>query len=321
MRILSLLLTTVFASVGASNVLHQVVTGHETESFVWEVQDLKPFQELIVSWEASRPESGHFAIDTSLFVETWSSWMPYAEWSANDQRTFGPHVEIPVRSYQDAVAVSGGQEATGFRIRVSPMEGASLDGFRMLHACTTPAGHEVRLEGRIAESVNLDVQGLSQLALSDERRTRLCSPTSTTAVLRYVLKSKDLSVLTFANAVWDSGFDIYGNWILNTAEAANQLGSCHHCWVARLDSFEDILGSLRSGFPVVVSVRGPLKGSALPYESGHLLVIKGFDADRQEVLCMDPAFPEDELTSVAYPLDGFIQAWNRRGGIAYFFQR
>jgi hypothetical protein len=71
--------------------------------------------------------------------------------------------------------------------------------------------------------------------------------------------------------------------------------------------------------PVIASVRGPLPGSALPYAKGHLLVVTGFDAETQNVLCMDPAFPSDAATQTAYPIADFVAAWNRRGNIAYIF--
>jgi hypothetical protein len=34
---------------------------------------------------------------------------------------------------------------------------------------------------------------------------------------------------------------------------------------------------------------------------------------------MDPAFPADHQTHVRYPLPEFLEAWNRRGRVAYIF--
>jgi len=36
---------------------------------------------------------------------------------------------------------------------------------------------------------------------------------------------------------------------------------------------------------------------------------------------MDPAFSTDAATHVTYDFSDFIQAWNRRGRIAYVFSR
>ncbi len=70
---------------------------------------------------------------------------------------------------------------------------------------------------------------------------------------------------------------------------------------------------------MIVSVRGPLINSATPYARGHLLVVIGFNPEKGEVICMDPAFPTDEKTHVRYPLADFLQAWERRGNLAYLF--
>ena len=69
-----------------------------------------------------------------------------------------------------------------------------------------------------------------------------------------------------------------------------------------------------------VSQERPLQGSALPYTQGHLMVVIGFDAVNERVLCMDPAFPTNKETLTSYPLQDFIVAWSRRGFIAYIFE-
>lgn len=78
---------------------------------------------------------------------------------------------------------------------------------------------------------------------------------------------------------------------------------------------------MKQGTPVIVSVRGPLTGSARPYAKGHLLVVIGYDSLNQKVICMDPAFPKDSETHVSYGLSDFVQAWNRRGNVAYVFTK
>ena len=227
---------------------------------------------------------------------------------------------LGIQVYQDAVEVLQDNKASGFKIRITTNENASLDGFRTLHiSAINRRTHSVGFVPMEYVSVNLKVKGLSQIALPDERHLRLCSPTSTTAVINFLSDPLDLSPIEFANSVVDSAFDIYGNWILNTAQASHVLGKPWHCFVARLTTFNQIIEQLKKGYPVVVSIKGPLKGSALPYESGHLVVVTGYDSEHQEVFCMDPAFPADDLTHVKYPLNEFLTAWSRRQGIAYIF--
>ncbi len=170
-----------------------------------------------------------------------------------------------------------------------------------------------------SEAVHLNAEGLSQMALKHPRNGSICSPTSTTAALRY-LTQRAIDPLDFAAHTRDHGFDIYGNWILSAAQASAELGNDWNCWVERLDGFSDIHQRLLRGFPVVISIRGPLQGSALPYEQGHLIVVIGYSPQERRVLCMDPAFPSETETLVSYDLDDLMQAWSRRGRVAYLFE-
>lgn len=319
------LFMTLTFNVNASQLLHRDVGADERmkDSLVWEQLNLTPFNELIVSWDAQRPKQGHYLISVSLLASEWSSWLDYAFWSAADQHTFKQESGDGLfKVYQDAAEVLKGEKATAFKIRLQALEEADLRDFRTLHVCATDMQtHALSHEITKAKPISLEVSGFSQMALPDERSKRLCSPTSTTAVVNYLNPALHLEPLMFADGVYDTAFYIYGNWILNTAQAAHVLGAPWHCYVARLTSFDAVLDNLERGNPVVVSIRGPLQGSALPYESGHLVVIHGFDAVNKRVLCMDPAFPEDKLTLVSYALDDFIDAWSRRKGVAYLFYK
>lgn len=305
-----------------TQLLHlNLATNQDQSIYVWEQRNLLPFDELIVSWEANRPLKGFFLISVSLFTTDWYPWLDYAFWGHSDQYTFHQQLSnVPYRTFQDTIEILGETKATGFKIRIIAKEGASLKEFRTLHACITDMkGHYVIKDSGKYDSIHLDLDGLSQIVLEDPRHMRICSPTSTTAVIRYLSKVSGFSPLPFADRVWDSTFDIYGNWILNIAEAAHVLGSTWHCCVARLDGFNQIVESLMNGYPVVVSVQGPLPGSAQEYKSGHLIVVKGYEACEQKVLCMDPAFPGNHFTHVGYALDDFLKAWNRRHRISYLF--
>ena len=114
--------------------------------------------------------------------------------------------------------------------------------------------------------------------------------------------------------------DIFGNWVLNTAQASSVLGNKWQCWVERLAGFGDIYDRLKNNLPVVVSVKGPLPGARFPYTNGHLIAVKGYNPKTEQVLCMDPAFQADEATAVAYNLSDFMDAWSRRRRIAYVFE-
>lgn len=324
-KTLLLLTVSLTCHLSASQLLHKEMTSHPSKNdvFIWEEQNITPFTELMISWDAQRPAQGHYLISTSLLTTEWSPWLDYAYWGNDNQYSFKQEpAGTNFKVYQDAAEVLNGEKAVGFKIRIQSLEGADLTQVRTLHACTTDIKTQtMNLAVDKYTSIDLPVKGLSQMALPDERKSRLCSPTSTTAVMCYLMPTLQVSALAFADKVYDTAFDIYGNWVLNTAQAAACLGAPWHVYVARLTSFDQIHVNLMKGYPVVVSVRGPLSGSAIPYVGGHLLVVKGYDANEHRVLCMDPAFADDTSTQVSYPLDEFLSAWNRRNGVAYLFYR
>ena len=291
-------------------------------SYEWESALIAPFEELLISWNSPRPEKGNYSIYVSVDTGEWSPWLLYAKWGTTFQTAFkSDKTNQRVRVYQDTVESINGNKGKRFKIKVTAENGANLSTLKALHVCASnPTTFRSKETHYSRPSTCLNIAGLSQMALNDSRSHRLCSPTSTTAVLRFLNNDKSLNPIDFAESSWDSGFDIFGNWVFNISEAYNRLNNPSHlCWVERYDNFSRILDSLDKGFPTVISIRGPLPGSAEPYKSGHLLAVIGFDAKNQEVICMDPAFQKDKETIVRYKLNDLIQAWGRRQNIAYVF--
>lgn len=288
---------------------------------VWKEENLEPFKELILSWNGRRPVEGSFHFYVCLKTDQWSPWLHYATWGNEGQTSFDfLYSEASVKVYQDAVEVLDGQKATGFQIKVVCEGGANLRELHGLHVYTNSDQDSAQEPLEALGSVFLEVPGLSQMVLKHIRHKHLCSPTSTTAVVRYLSHSSHVDPIDFAENVWDKGFDIYGNWVFNVAQASHHLGPGWFSWVERLSGFQDIYQSLMQGVPVIVSVKSPLPGSAQVYSQGHLIVITGYDALSQKIMCMDPAFAKDDETHAAYDLIDFLQAWGRRGKIAYMFK-
>ena len=84
-----------------------------------------------------------------------------------------------------------------------------------------------------------------------------------------------------------------------------------------MNGFDQLHKKLMVGVPVVVSVRGKLEGGQKDYNSGHLLVVVGWDAKRKSVICHDPAFYSNKKTLVRYKLKSFLRAWERSHRLAY----
>lgn len=289
----------------------------------WKEENLSPFDELMISWNAVRPREGKFLFYVSVKTDKWSPWLLYASWGSDGQSSFlSTTKEAPVKVYQDTLEIMEGKKGIAFQIKIVAEGDANLRSIHAVHVYTNgDKSKELQKTDPSLTSIYLEVPGLSQMALNHVRHADLCSPTSTTAVTRYLSKDQTIDPLFFAQQSWDSGFDIFGNWVFNVAQASTHLGDRWNCWVERLHGFNDIHSYMKQGTPVIVSVRGPLPGSAQPYAKGHLLVVIGYDSLNQKVFCMDPAFPSDNETQISYTLGDFVQAWSRRGNVAYVFAK
>ena len=292
------------------------------KEFLWEIGASRLFEELILSWNGKRPEKGKWMFWVSVHQGSWSPWIRYAEWGAHSQKTFkyAPQGSF-VESYQDFVYPKDGQ-CDGFRIKVTAEEGADLSRFDTLYVCLSALSSlsiELPTEPLTSKLLS-NVPRRSQIQLKHPRAQDLCSPTSTATAINYLLGRKKVDPVEFAAKSHDDEFDIYGNWILNTAQAYHELSGQFRCRVERLPSFSFLHSYLMRNLPVVVSIRGPLPGSSRPHTFGHLICIVGYDSGPQKVLCIDPGFPDDEQTFVGYFLKDFLEAWNRRRNIAYLFE-
>lgn len=284
---------------------------------LWEVTHANPFNELIISWNILRPRKGSYQLFISLKNEEWSPWYSYAEWGSHSQKSFH-HQDTQFTVFQDTISVK--QQATGWRVLIQTEDIKNLNDLEALYA-SMPQKQQSNQQNLIGKSICLNMPALSQLKIQDPRSKRICSPASVTAVLAFLLGTDPLNPLVVAEKIWDTNFDIFGNWTFATACAYALLGKGWESRVAFLSGFEEILQLLKAGFPVITSVKGCLPGSHLSYEEGHLLVVRGFDDKQSKVLCMDPAFPEDYQTFVAYPLDDYLACWHRRKNIAYIINR
>lgn len=288
---------------------------------IWTEENIPAFDELFLTWNGNRPLQENYHFYVSVKLEDWSPEILYASWGKNLQSTFISRTpDESILGYQDALNVLKGKKATGFRIRVADDKGSPIDMNLALHVYTN-AENAIDKDRSFDSSILLDVPGISQMQLDHPRNEELCSPTSTTAVIRYLSKNLSLDPLEFAQFSKDKEFDIFGNWVLNLVQASSELGPSWDLWVQRLENFGDIYERLLQNTPVIVSVRGPLQGSASPYAKGHLLAVIGYDVETSQVICMDPAFSKDEETRVRYGLSDFLEAWYRRGKIAYIFSR
>ncbi len=92
-----------------------------------------------------------------------------------------------------------------------------------------------------------------------------------------------------------------------------------HGLVARFDSFSQVERLIAEGIPVSISIafeKGELTGAPMSRSDGHLIVVKGFTPEG-DVICNDPAFPNDETVNVTYKRQELQRAWDHSRRSAY----
>jgi hypothetical protein len=151
-----------------------------------------------------------------------------------------------------------------------------------------------------------------------------CSPTSTSMLLAYWSSQLTAPGLLetppqAATRCQDITYGGTGNWPFNTAHAAAMDGGRLHGLVTRLGSFAEVERLVGAGIPVAISVSygaGELQHSPISSTAGHLIVVRGFSATG-DVVCNDPAFPNDASVTVTYDRTELTQAWQHSMGTTY----
>jgi hypothetical protein len=300
----------------------------------WQVAktDIQPFSQLLFSWNALRSR-GYFSFWVQVrdrITKKWYDWHQAAWWGTDSkgkkiQRSLQSKSKYGTRYLYVRLELPKSRLADAFRIKIRAHNGASIQDVKRIAVNTINLkkfNSEVPYNSlSVLPSVYIATVPLhSQMVLNHPRHNVLCSPTSTTMLLGYLLKRK-LDPRDVAQGVYDHGLGIYGSWPFNVAHAFEMCGGRVSFHVERLSSFRDLHKHLTSGMPVVVSVRGPLKGAPLPYAQGHLLLVVGYNKRFKKVLCQDPAFNSNDKTAVAYDLKNFLTAWERSHRLAYVATR
>ncbi|MFA6527063.1 MAG: C39 family peptidase [Candidatus Babeliales bacterium] len=297
--------------------------------YVWEVDKTKPFNELIFSWNALRPEKGKITFLVSTNYPQTSGWHRIAEWGPDYQRTFTNKHHPYVHTKHVRVEMQKHKLATGFRVKVIFSDGAPPHNLRALFACIS----DTKLFKISLPNINslknippLSVPKQSQMVIDHPRAHDLCSPTSTSMLVNYftnkmyhrhIRENMQDYVADFADKVHDDGnLNIYGNWILNVAQAFDSANGGVFFRVERLNNFASLHDYLTKRIPVAVSVRR-LRGGAMPYRNGHFMVVVGWDSVKRMVTCIDPAFGSNGTTLRHYKLRDFLQAWGRSLNLSY----
>ncbi len=298
---------------------------HNKPTLLFVKEAVPLFSQLIFSWNALRPEQGYF----SFYVQArnarnkqWGTWHHMMDWGAGVQRSYASKTDGLSHYTHVRLEIEKGKHADGFRIKVRAQDGARIAQLLGFAAATAnynqfkAESYDNRIK-RLSSHHITHVPKLSQFALNHSDKDRLCSPTSCTILVRY-LTGQQIDHVDFAGHVFDHGLQAYGSWPFNTAHAFERLAGTSWIFPTRLNSFVDLYKQLKRNVPIIVSVRGSLRGAAKPYRDGHLLVVVGWDAQKKEVICHDPAFKSHKRTLRRYSFADFVRAWESSRRLVYW---
>lgn len=287
------------------------------------------FSQLIFSWNADRPSKGYFSFSVQVrdsITKRWYPWHQMAKWGQdgmgkNIQQSLTSKTPRGTQFHYVRLELPSGRLADAFRLKIKMHNNAKIQDLKQIFINLVNRDKFVSEVGvsKIKQLTSVHISGvpkLSQMQLNHPLYDKLCSPTSVSMLIGFLLKKKFDPHLV-AKGVFDEGLKAYGSWPFNMAHAYELCEGKYTFHVERLDSFKTIHEYLSSGMPVVVSVRGPLSGGATPYTHGHLLVVVGYNKRSRKVICHDPAFASNAKTKIAYNLDDFLTAWERSFRLSY----
>jgi hypothetical protein len=280
-----------------------------------------PFEQLIFSWNAQRPKRGMFIFWGRLHdrkTKQWLDWHKLATWGNHEQRTVS---NARKKSKHHFVRLEMDQPflADGFEMHVQCKNGAKNTDLQLLSVTTahrTQLHHETNKDFMHLPSIVLSgIPQISQKQLDHPDCDRACSPVAF-FMLCSSLSAQSLDINQFISGVYDDGLSVFGSWPCNIAHGFVALDGMYGFAVQRLHSFSTLHKYVERGTPVPVSIRGTLSGAPQPYPDGHFVLVVGYNADTQSVMCHDPAIDNEDIL-IAYPLNDFLSAWERSCRLAY----
>lgn len=281
------------------------------------------FTQCMVSWNAFRPEKGHFTLWIQVRHhkdQRWGSWHKMVSWGKDVQSSYFIEQDKGVVYHHVRLELPHHDRADAVRIKVETHAGAVFDDFRLLSVALSDFTLFCEEPLHVLNDLpTVHVKGVpvySQMILDHPKKEVICSPTSLSMVVGFV-RGEDVNPCDFAEQSFDKGLQVYGSWPFNIAHAFERCNGSMLFRVIRSNSFADVHARLQNQLPVVVSVRGAIKGAPQEYPKGHLLVIVGWDQESKKVLCHDPAWNCVEKVVVAYDARSFIRAWERSRRLMY----
>lgn len=275
-----------------------------------------PFKEMIASWNVDNSENASLKIEVRAHGDGFDTkWYTIAQWALDDNA--GPRASVKGQRDEngtvdtDTLDLKRLAKSVDLQLTLHTSSNGPSPKLKLLTLCFSNG--EKSLEGKAGKCAawgkTIDVPQRAQNNYPNGGV--LCSATSVSMMLWHYSNqlgkpemNKDVPEVEYH--VWDPVYKGAGNWPFNTAYAGSFKGM--RSYVARLGTTNDLERWIEAGYPVVCSVSfDMLRGLPLSStESGHLVVLVGFDASGDPVI-NDPAFKGHVRKT--YKRADFEKAW------------
>ncbi|MDB6024854.1 MAG: hypothetical protein JWM68_1077 [Verrucomicrobiales bacterium] len=283
-----------------------------------------PWNELVVSWNASAPSNTFVKIEAAaIFGDHKSKFYTVATWSPDNAK----FTRTSVRGQKDSDGTVDTDTlivpnlATGTQIRVTlggegkrkpdlKFIGLSFSNTK-IPTTSLPSNHAAW--GKIISTPEKSQHGYPN-------ESGWCSPTSLSMVLTRwsdVLHRPEmkLDVPEVAEAVYDEGWHATGNWPFNTAFAGSFKNM--RSYVTRFSDISELEDWVAAGIPVIIS--GPwylFEDGRGDSGSGHLTVCVGF-TETGDVVINDPGTKVGASVRHIYKRQNVLNSWAKSHHTVY----
>lgn len=298
-----------------------------TKFWVFYRTEVPNYNQLIFSWNSYRPIEGYFSFYIQVrnsITKKWSKWFKMIDWGKDIQQSYSTIINGDISYHFVRLEIPKNEFSDGFKLKIESEKNAELSNLKMINICISNLSKFLpqAVDKNILKLPSVHVKNIpkkSQILLDHIDNKKMCSPTSTSMLISY-LKKKEINAIDFAMNAYDNGLKVYGSWPFNAAHAFEKC-PIYFFKVMRLNSFNELHSYLMKGLPVVVSVRGKLIGAPQEYNSGHLLLVNGWDQRNKAVRVHDPAFDQNYKVEHKYKIKTFLQAWERSHRLSYVVEK
>jgi cell wall-associated NlpC family hydrolase len=286
------------------------------------IEAMVPFDDLVGSWNADVPKGAAVEMQAQARQDGhWTKWYRLSVWAPGAPSSFERQEDADGYVDVDTLKLKRKADALRYRILMTAKGARHAHLKRIAVAYTDSKSKYVPSPAFTPGPWVREIKLTSRSQRTEDKSisSDICSPTSLAMVLD--LWGVNLKTAALAERVRDQRADIYGNWPINIAAAAD-LGLSGH--VARLSSLLDLQNEIAVGHPVIVSISfkpGELTGAPIKKTRGHLFVVTGFTKSG-DVIVRDPAAPNAKSVRRVYKRQQFDRAWLRNKlGLSYILAK